>query len=67
LATPPSNFPDHEIDDFLVTIGGLSIEPSAIESIVQDGSDLVIDFNRSVLGYDITEGMEITITGKLNG
>ena len=67
LATPPPNFPDHEIDDFLVTIGGLSIEPSAIDRIVQEGTDLVVDFHNSNLGYVISEGMEITITGKLNG
>ena len=67
LVTPPTNFPDHEIDDFLVTIGGLSIEPSAIDRIVQEGADLVVDFHNSNLGYTITEGMEITITGKLNG
>ena len=67
LVTPPTNFPDHEIDDFLVTIGGLSIEPSAIDRIVQEGVDLVVDFHNSNLGYTITEGMEITITGKLNG
>ena len=67
LVTPPANFPDHEIDDFLVTIGGLSIEPSAIDRIVQEGDDLLVDFHNSNLGYTITEGMEITITGKLNG
>ena len=67
LVTPPPNFPDHEIDDFLVTIGGLSIEPSAIDRIVQEGADLLVDFHNTNLGYSITEGMEITITGKLNG
>ena len=67
LVTPPANFPDHEIDDFMVTIGGLSIEPSAIDRIVQEGDDLLVDFHNSNLGYTITEGMEITITGKLNG
>ena len=67
LVTPPANFPDHEIDDFLVTIGGLTIEPSAIDRIVQEGADLLVDFHNSNLGYNITEGMEITITGKLNG
>ena len=64
IATPPANFPPLQIDDFVVTINGLTIEPSAVESIVQDGSDMLIDFNDG-LDYTITNGMEITITGKI--
>lgn len=65
IAIPPTNFPALEIDDFKVTINGLTVEPSAIDSIIQDGSDLVVEFNNT-LDYPLTTDSEITITGKLN-
>ena len=65
VATPPANFPALEIDDFKVTINGLTVEPSAIESIVQDGNDLLVEFNAG-LDYTLQEGVEVTVTGKLN-
>lgn len=65
VATPPTNFPALQIDDFKVTINGLTVEPSAIESITQDGSDLLVEFNAG-LNYTLQEGVEVTVTGKLN-
>ena len=65
VATPPANFPALEVDDFKITVNGLTVEPSAIGSIVQDGSDLLIEFNNT-LDYTLTTDSEIAITGKLN-
>lgn len=65
IATPPANFPALEIDDFQVFINGLVVEPSAITSITQVGSDVVIDFGPG-LEYTISDQMEITAVGKFN-
>ncbi len=63
IATPPPNFPALEVQDFQVFINGLVVEPSAITSITQVGSDVVIDFGPG-LEYTITDQMEITAVGK---
>ena len=63
IATPPANFPALEVDDFQVFINGLIVEASAITSITQVGSDVVIDFGAG-LEYTITDQMEITAVGK---
>lgn len=64
IATPPPNFPALEVDDFKVTINGLTVEPSAIESITQDGTDITVEFNLT-LNYALQQEAEITVTGKL--
>jgi len=63
IATPPLNFPALGIEDFQVFVNGLIVEPSAITSITQVGSDVVIDFSAG-LQYTITDQMEITAVGK---
>ena len=63
IATPPSNYPALEIDDFEIFINGLFVEPSAITAISQIGSDVLIDFNDG-LEYTISAEMEITAVGK---
>lgn len=63
IADPPPNFPALEIQDFQVFINGVFVEPSAITSISEVGSDVVIDFN-DTLGQTITSEMEITAAGK---
>ena len=63
IATPPANFPALEVDDFQVFINGLIVEASAITSISQQGSDVLIDFGPG-LEYTITDEMEITAVGK---
>ena len=63
IATPPSNFPALDVNDFQVFINGVFVEPSAITSIGQVGSNVLIDFNNS-LGQTITNEMEITAVGK---
>ena len=63
IATPPPNFPALQVDDFQVFINGLVVEPSAITSISQVGSNVVIDFGTG-LEYTITDQMEITAVGK---
>lgn len=63
IATPPSNFPALGVEDFQIFINGLIAEPSAITSITQVGSDVVIDFGAG-LEYSITNEMEIIAVGK---
>lgn len=63
IATPPPNFPTLGVQDFKVFINGLLAEPSAISSITQVNSDVVVDFG-SGLEYTISDQMEITIAGK---
>lgn len=63
IVTPPEGYPALEIKDFKVYVNGLSAELTAIDSIYQDGANVVIDFNNT-LGYSIVNGMEITSIGK---
>ena len=63
IATPPPNFPALTVQDFQVFINGVIAETSAITSITQVGSDVVIDFGAG-LGYTISDQMEITAVGK---
>lgn len=63
IATPPPNFPTLGVQDFQVFINGILVEPSAITSISQVGSNVVIDFGPG-LEYTITNQMEITAVGK---
>jgi hypothetical protein len=63
IATPPPNFPALGVQDFQVFINGILVEPSAITSISQSGSNVVIDFGPG-LEYTITNQMEITAVGK---
>ena len=63
IATPPSGFPALDKYNFQIFINGLIVEPSAITSITQVGSDVVIDFGAG-LEYTITDQMEITAVGK---
>lgn len=63
IATPPPNFPALTVQDFQVFINGVIAETSAITSITQVGSDVVIDFGVG-LGYTISDQMEITAVGK---
>ena len=63
IASPPANFPALEVDDFQVFINGLIVEASAITSISQQGSNVLIDFGPG-LEYSITDQMEITAVGK---
>ena len=63
ITTPPPNFPALEVQDFQVFINGLIVEASAITSIAQVGSNVVIDFGAG-LEYTISDQMEITAVGK---
>lgn len=63
LATPPPSFPALTVEDFQVYINGLIVEPSALDSIAQNSSNVRIQFN-SGLEYSIVNGMEITAVGK---
>lgn len=63
IVTPPPSFPPLGIQDFQVFINGLIVEPSAITSITQVGSDILVDFGTG-LEYTISDQMEITVVGK---
>lgn len=63
IATQPANFPTLGVQDFQVFINGVVVEPSAITSISEVGSGVLIDFNDG-LGFTITNEMEITAVGK---
>ena len=63
IATPPANFPALTVQDFTVFINGLMIEPSAITSVVQTGSNVVITFTSEV---NLNAVGDITVAGKFN-
>ena len=63
ISTPPANFPALEVANFQVFINGVIIEPSAITSIGQVGSDVKVDFGPG-LEYSINDSMEIIVVGK---
>jgi hypothetical protein len=64
IATPPSGYPTPGISDFIVYVSGLRIEPAAINSITQVGSNIVITFNAG-LNFSLSVGMEILLIGKI--
>lgn len=64
ILTPPSGFPSLTVSDFKVYINGMIVEVDAIDSIYQQGSKVVVQFNTS-LGFEITDTDEFNISGKL--
>lgn len=64
FATVPDGFPAIEKDDFTVFVNGIASEIDAIDSIAEDGSNVVITFNNS-LNFDLEADDEFMITGKL--
>jgi|21_taG_2_1085346.scaffolds.fasta_scaffold03517_8 hypothetical protein len=64
FATVPDGFPAIEKDDFTVFVNGIASEIDAIDSITEDGSNVVITFNNS-LNFDLEADDEFMITGKL--
>lgn len=64
FATVPAGFPAVQKDDFTVYVNGVAAEIDAIDSINDNGDDVVITFN-SNLNYDLDSDDEFMITGKL--
>jgi hypothetical protein len=64
IATPPAGYPAIGVSDFKVYISGLLIEPSAITSISQVSSNIVITFNAG-LNFTLSVGMEVLLIGKI--
>ena len=64
FATPPTGFPALTKTDFTLFINGVIVETDAIDSIVQNGSDVLVSFNDG-LNYVIEQTDEYMITGKL--
>tara|TARA_R110002074_G_scaffold253571_1_gene425621 strand:- start:315 stop:719 length:405 start_codon:yes stop_codon:yes gene_type:complete len=64
FATVPDGFPAIEKDDFTVFVNGIASEIDAIDSITDNGSNVVITFNNS-LNFDLEADDEFMITGKL--
>lgn len=64
FATVPAGFPAVQKDDFTVFVNGIAAEVDAIDSITDDGSNVIITFN-SNLNFDLDSDDEFMITGKL--
>jgi len=64
FATVPAGFPAVEKDDFTVYVNGVAAEIDAIDSIADDGTNVVITFNNN-LNFELDSDDEFMITGKL--
>lgn len=64
IITPPIGYSPLTVSDFKIFINGMRIEISAIDSIVQDGNDIVVTFNQT-LDYSIDVNKEVVIIGKI--
>jgi hypothetical protein len=64
FATVPAGFPAVQKDDFTVYVNGIAAEIDAIDSITDDGSNVIITFNSS-LNFTLDSDDEFMITGKL--
>jgi len=64
FATVPAGFPAVQKDDFTVYVNGIAAEIDAIDSITDDGSNVIITFN-SNLNFSLDSDDEFMITGKL--
>ena len=65
IKTAPVGFSAPTKDEFQVFINGQLVEPSAIDSILASGSDVVVTFNNN-LNYDIEASDEFSIVGKFD-
>jgi hypothetical protein len=67
FAAVPAGFQDPPgLETFQFFINGLIVEREALTTIVDSGSSVVVTLNRSELGFDVSEGDEYTLIGKLN-
>ena len=64
FAAIPAGFPAVQKDDFTVYVNGIAAEIDAIDSITDDGTNVIITFN-SNLNFDLDSDDEFMITGKL--
>ena len=64
FAIVPAGFPAVQKDDFTVYVNGIAAEIDAIDSITDDGSNVIITFN-SNLNFTLDSDDEFMITGKL--
>ena len=64
FATVPAGFPAVQKDDFTVYVNGIAAEIDAIDSITDNGSNVIITFN-SNLNFTLDSDDEFMITGKL--
>lgn len=63
IADPPPGFPALTVENFKVFINGLIVEKDAINSIVQSGTSVVVEFNDN-LDFDLGTNDEYSISGK---
>lgn len=63
IATPPTGFSALGKTDFQIFINGSLVEVDAIDSIVQNGSSVLVTFNNT-LGFSLGNTDEYTIIGK---
>lgn len=64
FATVPEGFPAVQKDDFTVYVNGIASEIDAIDTISDNGNDVVITFNNN-LNFELDSDDEFMITGKL--
>ena len=64
FASIPAGFPAVQKDDFTVYVNGIAAEIDAIDSITDDGTNVIITFN-SNLNFELDTDDEFMITGKL--
>ena len=66
LATAPSSLPTTSKNNFSVYINGQYVEPAAIVSIANVGSDVVLTVDTAQLGFVLDTTMEIVAAGKFS-
>lgn len=64
ILTPPPGFVIDQ-DSFNVFVNGVSMQPSHI-LVQQIGSNIVVTFNPSLIGYEVTSSDEVILTGKFS-
>lgn len=64
FASVPAGFPAVQKDDFTVYVNGVASEIDAIDTITDDGTNVIITFN-SNLNFELDSDDEFMITGKL--
>ena len=64
FAVVPTGFPPINKFDFQYYVNGLLIPPSRISSIIDNGTNVDITFNTTLLGFVLDSNDLVTVTGK---
>jgi hypothetical protein len=66
IAIAPSTLPPTSINNFSIYINGQYVESSAIVSLVQSGTDVILTLNNSQLGFGLDTTFEVVASGKFS-